>query len=283
MNYKYSFFWSLLLQLSLVCAATQVAEIRHFLIVVPSYNNAEWYRKNLDSLVGQQTTPEFDFHIVYIDDCSTDGTAELVEEYMAEHHCSDLITLIKNKDRRYALENIYNAIWHEEVQEDWIIVLVDGDDELNGRAVLKYLNSVYKDPQTWLTYGQYKEYPSGKQGICRQVPDWVIKNNKFRSNPWVTSHLRTFYAQLFRRISRRDLMYKNNFAIATWDRLIMLPMLEMAGTHSKFISTPLYVYNTATPLNDYKVRPQLQQDLVKYCNAKEPYRKLSRLFYTRKK
>jgi len=48
-----------------------------------TFNQAEYIRQALDSVIAQQTN--FEFTIVVHDDCSTDGTREIVAEYAAAH------------------------------------------------------------------------------------------------------------------------------------------------------------------------------------------------------
>jgi len=52
-------------------------------VFVLTYNHVEWIGQALDSVLAQQTT--FDFELVVADDCSTDGTREVVREYAARH------------------------------------------------------------------------------------------------------------------------------------------------------------------------------------------------------
>src|SRR3989304_6153185 len=40
-------------------------------VVIPSYNNKQWYQKNLDSVLTQNY---HNFRIIFIDDASPDGT-----------------------------------------------------------------------------------------------------------------------------------------------------------------------------------------------------------------
>ena len=51
-------------------------------VVIPSYNNAQWYKLTLDSIFSQKYE---NFRVVYIDDASPDGTGDLVEQYIHEH------------------------------------------------------------------------------------------------------------------------------------------------------------------------------------------------------
>ena len=52
-----------------------------FCVYAPSFNNAHnrIYLRNLDSIFQQEYT---NYHVVYVDDASTDGTGKYVEKYM---------------------------------------------------------------------------------------------------------------------------------------------------------------------------------------------------------
>src|SRR5690348_14207187 len=89
----------------------------HFVIVIPSYNNKRWYEKNLDS-VFMQTYHNYD--VVYIDDCSADGTADLVKDYIKKHGAQQTVLLVSNEKRNGALANIYNAV--HSCKDDDVIV-----------------------------------------------------------------------------------------------------------------------------------------------------------------
>lgn len=52
-------------------------------VCVITYNQERYIRKCLDSLVGQQT--DFEFEIIVGDDCSTDGTRAIVEEFVERY------------------------------------------------------------------------------------------------------------------------------------------------------------------------------------------------------
>ena len=50
-----------------------------FTIITPSYNNIDWVEYNLASILNQTHT---NWRLLYIDDCSTDGTFEKVSEIL---------------------------------------------------------------------------------------------------------------------------------------------------------------------------------------------------------
>jgi len=237
-------------------------------IVIPSFNNKDWYQKNLDSVWQQQYS---NFRVMYVDDNSPDGTAQLVEQYIATHPHQFKIELIKNSARRGALANLYYAI--HSCKDDEIIITLDGDDWFAHPHVLATINHAYQQSPILLTYGQYVTSHSAHMGMCRRYPIAVVEHNKYRAYPWLASHLRSFYAGLFKKIKKEDLMFEDNFFMVTWDQAIMYPMLEMAAGRYQCISDVLYIYNDENPINDWKVRLNLMaraEQVIRHRPAYEP-------------
>lgn len=225
---------------------------KQIIVMIPSYNNVKHYQKNLESVFSQKhgNRPYKNWSLVYTDDCSSDGTYEAVKSFVAEKGMEQHCTIIENEVRRGAMANHYRAI--HECPDNAIIVALDGDDWLAHDHVFERLNDIYQDPKVWLTYGQYQEYPSGKIGHCIELPEQVRAYNLIRNIPFVTSHLRTFYAGLFKQIKKEDLMHNNDFFQITSDLAFMFPMVEMAGEHVRFVPEVLCVYNMNNPINDFK-------------------------------
>lgn len=221
------------------------AREKPIVIVTPSYCNKDWYERNLGSVCFQNYK---NYHVIYVDDASTDGTAGLVEGYLKKHNKKSLVTLIKNEKRCGHLANFYKAI--HSCPDEAIIVVVDGDDWLAHKNVLALLNKVYTSKDVWLTYGQYKGYPVGTIGCCREIPDRVRENRDYRHGPWIYSHLRTFYAWLFKKIPIQDLcIAQGKFFMSGCDLATMWPMVEMAESHICFIPDVLTIYNRANVLH----------------------------------
>jgi glycosyltransferase involved in cell wall biosynthesis len=229
---------------------------RKFVIVIPSYNNSKWCIKNIESVINQSYN---NYRIIFTDDCSNDGTFEIVAARAMASPKADRITLVKNTTRLGALANLYNMI--HSCDDDEIILTLDGDDWLPDDQVLNKLFKHYSDENIWMTYGQYQNFPDGQRGVADSYPTNVIDTNSFRSYKWGASHLRTFYTWLFKRIKKEDLYHNGKFLEMTWDLGIMFPMLEMSGHHSKYLSETLYIYNMTNPINDHKVNRNLQQQL----------------------
>lgn len=292
----------IIITLFLVCISAYAAwpaSEKSIVVIVPSYNNAKYCEGNLDSILNQKYK---NYRVIYIDDRSSDGMSEMLDEYLqkkgidfttthfAENPGSDIadatlqfereakrenrfFTLIHNVNRVGALANIYRAITSTDDSD--IIVLVDGDDKLHDINVLKRVNKSYSSKkEIWLTHGNLIEYPTGECKWCKPVPADIVKRNAFREFR-CPSHLRTFYAWLFKKIDINDLLYQGNFFSMAWDMAIMYPMIEMSGDKHAFLSRVNYIYNIENNINDNKVNANLQNELDRVIRNMPPYKPLN--------
>ena len=86
------------------------------------------------------------YHIVFIDDASTDGTGEQVEQFLIANQTkipSERFIVVKNKEQKRAMPNLRIAA-KQYCKPEEIFLIVDGDDELLGRQVFKLFNSVFQ-------------------------------------------------------------------------------------------------------------------------------------------
>lgn len=273
---------------------------KEIVVVIPSYNNEQWYVRNLQSVLNQKY---HNFRIIYVNDCSADKTAQCVESFARIYSPQSMqviafddsfsqnidekveafkeianqervfFTLVNNKFRCGALENLYRAI--HSCSGDEIIVTVDGDDWLYDDLVLQKVNGVYSSREVWLTHGTFIEYPNPRVDWCEPVPPELVAKNAVRQFKCPT-HLRTFYAWLFKKIALQDLLYEGKFFAMTWDMAMMYPMLEMAAERHYFITDLNYVYNNINPINDNKVNAELQRQLDRYIRSMKPYQRLEK-------
>ncbi len=257
----------------LLFASALHAKDTSFVVVIPSYKNAKYYQKNLDSVFAQQYK---NFRVIYVDDASPDGTGELVAQYILDHGVQDKVTLMQNEENIGALGGMYKAVYSCEDHE--VIVTLDGDDWFPGGVqVLQHLSKVYQDKEVWMTYGQYQQYPSKQKGFCRAYPKKVIEGNKFRDHSWVCSHLRTFYTKLFKQVKLEDFLHEGKFYRAACDVAQMFPMLELAGKHHRFIDKVLYIYNRTNPIS-ISATKRKEQALGKTMRSYQRYKPLKELF-----
>lgn len=250
-------------------AALEYYNEKKLVVIIPSYNNAQWCEKNLESVFSQNY---HNYRVIYVDDCSNDDTYQMVKQYIDTHNQWHRVTLLHNEQRRGAMSNWYTSI--STCADDEIIINLDGDDWFKHAYVLQRINREYQNPDVWLTYGQFEFYPSNQVGYCHALPQNVIDNNLYRYYPVVPSHLRTFYAWLFKKIKTEDLMLNGEFFPATCDQAMLFPMLEMAREHVRFIPDILYVYNQTNPINDNKVRLQMVLNCERIIRKRARYDKI---------
>lgn len=105
-------------------------------IIIPCYNSRNTIIHTLDSVFNQIKISENEYEVVVIDDCSKDGTLNLVKKSFKTKELSHvkLLSLSKNRGVSFA-RNI--GIHHS--SGDWIVFL-DSDDELN-REALSHIHS----------------------------------------------------------------------------------------------------------------------------------------------
>ena len=89
--------------------------------IIPSYNSAHTVKRCLDSIYALLLKQE-EFEVIFIDDCSTDNTCEIVAEYQSEHPNITLLRQPKN-NRQGAARNRGVAVAKGEY-----ICFVDSDD-----------------------------------------------------------------------------------------------------------------------------------------------------------
>lgn len=256
-----------------------------FLVVIPSYNNNKvdsngknWIERNLESVFTQTNSH---WSLCYINDCSTDGTGEAAEQYAIARGMKHRCRFVNNPVNKGALSNLYTVI--SETPERTVVVLLDGDDELFDDKVLDIVADEYLHHNAWMTYGSYIVSPPGKRGIGKHIPSKVLRNRQIRQWPFVTSHLRTFYAKLFQQIKKEDLMHDGKFFGGGWDLVILFPMLEMASQgHVRYIKRILYKWNSVNPISDCRVHSNEQGSTNEWVRAQPPYAPITSLFPSEK-
>jgi glycosyltransferase involved in cell wall biosynthesis len=239
-------------------------------VLTTSYNAIDWIDKTIDSIQNQTIT---DFKVYITDDLSTDNSREYVKGLIAG---DNRFELIENTEKLYQPGNYWSVLQRKEIDNEDIIITIDGDDWLPTPTVFERVLRYYSENSIWLTCGQFLEY----HGENKYKMGFVSKPTNFknlRTARWTSSHLRTFKAGLFRLIKKEDLYAPSgNFWESTGDLSFMFPMLEMAGeSRIKYITNDInLIYNVATPLNDFKVNLKQQLDYARLIRSKPKYKEL---------
>lgn len=242
--------------------------MKKIIVLTTAYNCSPWIEKCITSIKQQSYS---NFHCFILDDLSTDNTVELGEKAIQN---DPRFTIIKNKKKMYQPGN-YDQIIRNTflVDDDNIIVEVDGDDYLPDDSVFNRVILYYTNPNTWLTYGQFK-YTTGQLGFAGSIDFTNIRKSRFTA-----THLRTWKAKLWRLINQEDLLVNGEYPQCAGDIFFMLPMIEMCGPeHALFVSDINYVYNFENPIGDSKgERLLLTQKFADIGRSKKSYKRIEKL------
>lgn len=250
-----------------------VTQKKPMAVVIASYNNESFCEKNLESVFNQTYK---NYRVIYIDDCSVDGTFDKVSSFIKKREMGSQVTLIRNSKRQLKMANLYRAIHLCEDHE--IVVVLDGDDWLDSNDVLETINRYYQDPDVWVTYGSTITYPKMKQKANIPVNPGSLAKGITRFETFRAGMLRTFYAGLFKVIPLKELCYKGEFLRSADDVAYMTAMFEMAPEHVRFSNKILYVINDSNPIRSIFQEATLQDVIHEALKKRNRLKPLSNQF-----
>jgi glycosyltransferase involved in cell wall biosynthesis len=237
------------------------------MIIVTTLYNAEKYIEMCLGSIMSQTFKDFKCYIT--DDLSTDNSVNIVKNTIKG---DNKFVLIENKIKMYQPGNYDQIIRNNDlINDDEVIVEIDGDDWLPDSKVLERINNIYLDKNVWIANGSFR-YSNGSRGFSSKQTNF----NSLRTSRFTASHIRTWRAFLWRKINQEDLKDQNgDYWKVTGDLSFMFPMLEMSGEERyRFMSDINYVYNEQNPINDHKVDLNLVNKIANEIRNKKPYSQL---------
>jgi biofilm PGA synthesis N-glycosyltransferase PgaC len=110
-------------------------------IIVPTYNEAKLVRQKLDD-IASQNYPKDLVEIIVVDSASTDGTLEVVKEWIADHRDvrAELIEENARRGKAHALNRALEAVAGD------VVVITDVDSAWPSRDTLASALSWFSDP-----------------------------------------------------------------------------------------------------------------------------------------
>jgi glycosyltransferase involved in cell wall biosynthesis len=118
-------------------------------VVMPVYNTAKYINEAIDSILNQTFT---DFEFIIIDDCSTDGSLDIIKTYSDER-----IILIQNESNQGVVYSLNNAL---SIANGKYIARMDSDDISKLDRFEKQLSYFYKNPNIELIGSFYHRIDS---------------------------------------------------------------------------------------------------------------------------
>jgi glycosyltransferase involved in cell wall biosynthesis len=218
-----------------------------FKIIIASYNNEDWVEYNIASILNQTYD---NYEVIYVDDCSSDRTNELVTALVGNN---DKFNIIRN-EQRVGEEAIYNYIrFFDSLEDDEIVINMCGDDWLFDENVINKINEYYNNNNVWMTYGQFYVYdgtPMSEKANPQNTPYSNIAHEYklYRKDVWRASHLLTIKGHLAKLVDPNDLksLKTGKYYYHAPDLALVFPLLEMCGKDRiGVVDFPTYVWNAS--------------------------------------
>lgn len=172
------------------------------LVIVSCFRNISlsrflryWY-----SLLSQSNQ---DWGLVLIDDASNNGISHFIKELIKPYQ--DRVTFIENRFRVGIAQNTYKAIHYFMENQESVICIIDADDALIGKNVLKNVFEKYTFFDADVVIG--KMYRTDKLHAHYKYTPNFTNPRLYGGNVW--QHIRSFKKYLYDSLGFEDLKIKN--------------------------------------------------------------------------
>ena len=156
-------------------------------IILPIFNVGDHLKGGIDSLLNQSIGSE-NLEIIMVNDCSTDGSGEIIDEYARNHDCCVAIHHEKNSGAAYTPRN--TGI--DACTGDYIMFL-DPDDRYTPDAVEKLYNTI-TEYDADMAFGRFrrifeyggkvqKSYSPYKDDLEKHYPGETFETENFVNVP----------------------------------------------------------------------------------------------------
>lgn len=167
-------------------------------VIVPSYNNGQYIRQALDSIIMQKV--EFDYQIIITDDASQDDSPDIIREY--ERKYPDRILALYSDRNQKLFRNMLKAL--ERMNSEYFCVLDPDDYWSDNRRLQKAVDFLDTNPE-YTIYGTnaYKIYNDGSVEPyydCQNVNtysstfDDFLKGNALLSNTFASTYRNVYFS-----------------------------------------------------------------------------------------
>ena len=180
-------------------------------VVIPVYNRVRTVKDAVESALAQQC--EFPFNVIVVDNHSTDGTTELLEEIAAK---DDRLVHIVPAKYDLGIGGCWNLAVHSEKCGEFAVQL-DSDDVYSGPDTLTKIVNAFREQNCAMVVGTYQMTNFDMQPIPPGVIDhreWTEENG--RNNALRINGLgapRAFWTPLLRQINLPNTSYGEDYAL----------------------------------------------------------------------
>ena len=205
-------------------------------IIIPVYNGEKYLHKCLDSVVNQTLS---DIEIICINDCSTDRSSEILNEYAKNDSRFKIINSDKNQG-----QSISRNIGIDSSSAD-LIMFIDQDDFYELTACEKAYNQIVKNDNDFVIFSLYNYYPKKNKKVVfdkrlepfkEVINEPNIKLYELKTNIFIASYI---WCEIF----KKEFLNKNNIRFFTEKQADDVPFFVKAmvcADNISIIEEPLY-------------------------------------------
>lgn len=180
-------------------------------VVIPVYNRVRTVKDAVESALSQKC--DFPFNVIVVDNHSTDGTTQLLEEIAAK---DDRLIHIVPAKYDLGIGGCWNLAVHDEACGEFAVQL-DSDDVYSGTDTLAKIVSAFREQNCAMVVGTYQMTDFDMQPIPPGVIDhreWTEENG--RNNALRINGLgapRAFWTPLLRTVNLPNTSYGEDYAL----------------------------------------------------------------------
>lgn len=214
-------------------------------IVVPVYNTEKYLRRCLDSLVFQTLK---DIEIIVINDCSLDGSKQILDEYQMKYSS---VRVIHNKTN---MGIGYNRNLGISLSTGEFVVFIDSDDWIDVTMCEKMYNKAVSDNLDLVLCNFHKMVEKEYGGPAEDVPDFIIpyfENTSLEKSPELLLNVNL---APWNKLYKKDLIKNIRFPLKLKYEDALFVVKAMAKASNIGVVTE--------KLNYYIIRPQSQTTVM---------------------
>jgi glycosyltransferase involved in cell wall biosynthesis len=236
-------------------------------IIVPVYNVEKYITRCLDSIFNQKFSGTFE--VIVVDDCSKDGSLQILEKYQKEE--LDLVIVKHLTNKRLAQARTSGM----KIAKGDYIMHVDSDDWLLPNALETIYNKCIETDVDVLVYDYLIENDKGEQTIVNNLAKEIITTDKLSVQKYF---LGGCWTKIVKKSLTEDMIYSNTEAsIYTEDLIYCSEILLRAETiclfphkfYAYFINSES-ITQTTKPLKYLKNQRIITINLHEICKRYKP-------------
>ena len=167
------------------------SDIKKVSVVIPNYNYESFLEERIDSILFQ-TYPVYE--IIILDDCSTDGSVNLIKKKISENP-SIRMSLVKNKKNSGSVFSQWQKGFKESTGD--FVWIAEADDSCNPRFLEEVMRG-FDNQNVVISYCESKRIDDKNNVISDSCRDWMLVVS---DNRWNKSYVNTGEKEIIESLS----------------------------------------------------------------------------------